>query len=177
MKHEHGRNAAPCEVCAAAGAARATDTIVCEDCIGRHMTSKHGLFRAGFPHPKTQETAAQIGAKMDGKTDSWWAEFNCENQACDIREVTIRVKEFNYDPPHVRGPFRCPNCGDGLKFRWVKDSEEWSAEEDRKARFRVNLQRARRDAVRTVRERGEEHPEWAGTSINIFRIDDTFLPE
>ena len=149
MKHEHGQKTAPCGVCTA---------IVCEDCIDRHMTGKHSLFRSGFPHPKAQETADRIGAKMEGKTDSWKAEFYCENQACDVREVTIRVKEFHYDPPHVRGPFRCPNCADGLKFHWVRNSVEWSAEEDRKARFLVNLQRARRDAVNAARDAGEEHP-------------------
>ena len=151
--------------------------MVCEDCIDRHMTGKHGLHSSGFPHPKARETAEQIGAKMEGKTDVWWAELYCENQACDIREITIRVKEFNYDPPHVRGPFRCPNCGDGLKFNWVKNSEEWNAEEDRRGRFLVNLQRARRGAVRAAREAGEEHPEWAGSTVNILSIDDSFLPE
>src|SRR5712671_499206 len=85
MKHEHDRDAARCGVC---------EAIVCEDCIDQHMTGKHGLFRSGFPHPKALETAKQIGTKMAGKTDNWWAEFYCENQACDIREVTIRVKEF-----------------------------------------------------------------------------------
>jgi hypothetical protein len=93
---------------------------VCEDCIDRHMNRKHGLYCSGFPHPKAQETAEIIGAKMEGKTGNWCAEFYCENQACDVREVTIRVKEFNYDPLHVRGPFRCPNCADGLKFHWVR---------------------------------------------------------
>lgn len=172
--HEHGQNAAPCEVC------RASDRpalIVCEGCIGRHMSGYHGLHRAGFPHPNAEETAQQIGAKMEGHTDVWWAEFYCENQACDIREVTIRVKEFNYDPPHVRGPFRCPNCGDGLKFHWVRNSEEQGTEEDRKARFLVNLQRARRDAVRAARAAGEEHPECAGMAVNLLGIDDSFLPE
>src|ERR1700676_5058274 len=106
MKHNHGQNAKPCGVCTA---------IVCEDCFDRHMTGKHGLYRSGFPHPNAQETTDRIAAKLEGKTDTWWAEFYCHNQACDIREVTIRVKEVDYDPPHVRGPFRCPSCADGLE--------------------------------------------------------------
>jgi hypothetical protein len=64
---------------------------------------------------------------MEGKTDDWRAELYCENQACDIREITPRVKERDDDPPHIRGPFRCPNCADGLKFHWIRNSEEWEA--------------------------------------------------
>jgi hypothetical protein len=183
MKHTHGRNTAPCEVCestilSGASGRSAEATIVCDDCIDRHMTGVHSLYRSGFPHPKAREAADRIAAKMEGKSDNWWAEFYCENQACDIREITIRVKEFNYDPPHVRGPFRCPNCADGLKLNWVRNSEERSAEKDREARFLVNLQRARRNAVRAARVAGEKHPEWAaGSAVNILSVDDSFLPE
>jgi len=167
MRHEHDRSAKYCGVC---------EATVCDTCVERHMVSKHELYRSGYPHPKASETHEQIASKMEGKTDNWWAEFRCANQACDVREVTIRVKEFSYDPPHVRGPFRCPNCGDGLELRWVRNSEEWSAEDDRRARFLVNLQRARRDAIENARAAGEENPEWAGFGVNILSIDDSFLP-
>jgi hypothetical protein len=91
--------------------------------------------------------------------------------------VTIRVKEFNYDPPHVRGPFRCPNCGDGLKFHWIKSSAEHEEGAEREARRRVNVQRWRRDQVGAARERGDAHPEWAGIAIPGSVIPDESLPE
>ena len=170
MSHEHGQNEAPCGV-------RNCTTIVCEDCVSSPMTGEHGLYRCGFPHPTARGTADRIAAKMEGKTDDWRAELYCENQACDIREITIRVKERDDDPPHIRGPFRCPNCADGLKFHWIRNSEEWQAEKNRKARFNVNLQRAQRDAVKAARAAGKKDPEWAAASVNLSSIDDSFLPE
>lgn len=78
---------------------------------------------------------------------NWYAELLCNNEYCDVREVRFRVKEFNYDPPHVRGPLFCPACRQLAKVNWIKGSRRYLEDEEREARVSVNYQRHRRDKL------------------------------
>ncbi len=49
------------------------------------------------------------------------AEFYCENPACNLREVTIHLKE--YDGP-TTATFICPACRKRLKLHWVRALSE-----------------------------------------------------
>jgi hypothetical protein len=150
---------------------------LCGKCINVHMDQAHELNRAGYPHPHWREVKDQLEAQFGGHTIGWTAELYCENQACAIRQVKITVKEFADDPPHVRGPFRCPNCGDGLRFQEAYSATEAAKRADRAARESVNVQRWQRNQLRLAKERGEEHPEWAGIAIPANVFGDDSLPE
>jgi hypothetical protein len=151
--------------------------LLCGRCINDHMDRVHKLCRAGYPHPSWRQVKELLEEKFGGQTLGWKAELYCENQACAVREVEITVKEFADDPPQVRGPFRCPNCGDGLKFQEAYDVTEGAERADRDARCRVNVQRWQRDQIRLAKKRGDKHPEWAGTAIPASVFADDFLPE
>lgn len=39
----------------------------------------------------------------------------CNNSACDIRDVLVRIKDYNETPPSL-SEFRCPGCRGLLEF-------------------------------------------------------------
>jgi hypothetical protein len=170
MIHKHDQSVRRCPVCEQRVGKQVS--LICDDCEGNHMERRHELFRSGFPHPSAIETARLIAAKIGGKTDGWTCELYCENQACDVRTIRIFVKEFNYDPPHVRGPFRCVNCGDGLKFNWIRNMKDEREQREQEARREVNEQLWRRLEQRKARERGDEHPELAGWAMSASVLFD-----
>src|SRR5262249_38576270 len=66
----------------------------------------------------------------------------CENSDCNVRYVTVTVKEYDGPtPPH----FCCPVCGDDLNVHHIYDLEQAEEVSDRDARVSVNLQLYRRD--------------------------------
>jgi hypothetical protein len=84
-------------------------------------------------------------AKSNAIARHWCAELYCENPLCDVREITIRVKEHQGDLPYARGPFTCPACGKSVIAHWAMDHLSHAIQENRDARILVNIQRYRRD--------------------------------
>ena len=78
------------------------------------------------------------------------AELYCENSRCAMREVEVRVKDYNrehlYDrlTPNLRCSWSCPACGTPLKVHWVMTRLEYRAYREREARMSVNTQRFER---------------------------------
>jgi hypothetical protein len=67
----------------------------------------------------------------------------CGNQRCDVREVTVHIKE-SYGPPHLT-VFNCPACGQALEQLRVLTRAESDIEEDRQALGLVNVALYRRE--------------------------------
>ena len=43
-------------------------------------------------------------------------EWYCQNENCDVREVTVRCKYIDRRPPTTPPTMKCPQCGKVLKF-------------------------------------------------------------
>src|SRR5262245_51678010 len=72
----------------------------------------------------------------------WEVEGYCQNTDCNIREVTVELKEFAGPTPPQ---FSCPVCGQELTVHHVYDAQKSEQERDREARESVNYQIYKRE--------------------------------
>jgi hypothetical protein len=65
-------------------------------------------------------------------------ELYCSNPQCDVREVTMIIKE--YEAPDTPSSLTCPSCRQQLKCHHVLTAIEQRKREQRMARLSVNQQ-------------------------------------
>lgn len=73
------------------------------------------------------------------------AELYCRNAGCPVREVTIRIKDYNNQITEHTKPLQCPVCESHLAVHWAMTFAEHEIWKEREAVMSVNLQRYRRD--------------------------------
>lgn len=71
-------------------------------------------------------------------------EMYCSTDLCPVREVTVRIKDYDRVFDDSSLPC-CPICHGALKVHWVRTWPEQIEEEERSARVSVNEQIQRRD--------------------------------